>query len=91
MFRRQDLGEQVAEEQFAHAAAQFRGAHDVDQLGRGLADFVDLADFLAEVADDSGGVVEAGVHLVGRVLAGSRDVFTEGIEPLLERVELLLH
>ena len=90
VFGGEDLGEEVAKEEFAHAAAEFGGAHDGDEFGGGLANFVDLADFFAEVADDAGGGVEPGVHGGGGLLEVFGDGLAEGVEALGEGVELLL-
>jgi len=51
---------------------------------------VDLADFLAQVADDFGGVVEPGVHRGSGGLEIVGDGLAKRVEPLLHRVELLL-
>lgn len=90
MFGRENLGKEVAEKEFAHAAAEFGSAQDVDQFGGGFADLVDLADFFAEVADDLGSVVEPLVHGGGGGLEVLGDGLAEDIEALLEGVELLL-
>jgi hypothetical protein len=90
VFGRQDLREEIAEKQFTHAAAKFRGAHDVDQFRGGFADLVDLADFFAEITDNFCGVIKPRVHRGARLLEILGNSLTKGVKPLLEGVELLL-
>ena len=84
------MRKQIAEKKLAHAAAQFRRAENVDQFGGGFADLMNLADFLAEIADDLGGIVEPRVHRGARLLEVLGDSLAELVEPLLQPVELLL-